>query len=129
MTNFFKKIQKHLFGPIFPKFGQKWIYLKKGLSHFLNIPIIYHHTQNQKKKTMSHSWEKCQTDRWTDRKNRHTDRQPWFYRTLQRTGVQKCKFARKFLEITRRYFYTTLRWNNFVHKSSLRFPFNTILSN
>ena len=46
---------------------------KRGLCQFLNISIIYHHIKNQKK-LMSHFWEKCWTDVWTDR-------QQWFCRT------------------------------------------------
>ena len=38
----------------------------KNVSASLNIPIIYDCAENQKK-LMTHCWEKCQTDRWTDR--------------------------------------------------------------
>ena len=66
----FQKIQKTLFwshvGPFSPKFGQKWIFLKKELRQFLNIPIIYHRAKNQKK-LMIHSWDKYRTDRPTGR--------------------------------------------------------------
>ena len=66
----------------------------KNSSHFLNIPIIYHRTKNQKKLNI-HSQEKCWTDRWTDRQtddgqtdNWQTHKQQWFYRILCRTRVQ-----------------------------------------
>ena len=49
----FQKIQKNLFwghlGPFLPRWGQKWIFLKKGICQFLDIPIIYHRAKNQKK--------------------------------------------------------------------------------
>ena len=51
---------------------------EKGLCHFLNIPVIYHHTTNHTK-TMSLSSEKCQTNE---------ERQRWFYRVIRTNGVQ-----------------------------------------
>ena len=86
MTKVFKKSQKK---PILVPF---WVLscpnlpTKKGCQ-FLNIPIIYHHAQNQKK-LKTHSWEKCRTDGrrdgqtdgrkdgWTDGQ---TDRKRWFF--------------------------------------------------
>ena len=97
----FKKSNKNHFGPFLAKSVQKWIFLeKKGLCQFLNIPVSYHRTTNQKIKLMSHSWEKrrahertdrhWQTDRETDRQtDRYTDRQRQFYMTLRRTGAPK----------------------------------------
>ena len=69
---FFKKIQKTLFGAMWPfwpflaKPGQKWIFLEKRISQFLNIPIICHRAKNQKK-LICHSWGKCWTDGWMGR--------------------------------------------------------------
>ena len=85
MTKFFKKSKKPYFGAILGTFnlGQKEISRKKELCQVLNIPIIYHLSKNQKKQ-MSHSWEKCRTDGWTDR-------QQWFYRTLRSTGSKNPK--------------------------------------
>ena len=78
MTKVFKKSQKK---PILVPF---WVLscpnspTKKGCQ-FLNIPIIYHHAQNQKK-LKTHSWEKCRTDGRRDgqtdgRMDGRTDRQ------------------------------------------------------
>ena len=82
---FFKKSEKPCFGLIssifFLNLGKNDFLRKKGICHFLNIPYIYHLAKN-KKKLMINSWEKCPTDRQTDRKQ-------WFYRTHCRTGVQK----------------------------------------
>ena len=93
-TKFSKKSKKPYFGaildPFCPNLRKIEFSWKKGLCQFLDIPIIYHHAKNQKK-LLSHFWEKCQTDGRTDGwTNRQTDRQWWFYRTLRRTGVQKC---------------------------------------
>ena len=93
MTKFFKKFKKICLEAILGTFclnsGRNEFSYTKGLSQFLDIPIIYHRAKNQKK-LLSHFWEKVQTDGWTDRqRNRWTDRQQWFYRTLRRTGVQK----------------------------------------
>ena len=65
-----KKIQKTqlrgYFKPFWPKFWRKLIFWeKKGLCHFLNIPIIYHHTKNHKK-LMTHSWGERRTDSLTE---------------------------------------------------------------
>ena len=50
-----------------PKFGQKWIFLDKSLTQFLDNPMIYHRAKNQKK-LMSYFWEKAKlTDRHADR--------------------------------------------------------------
>ena len=50
-----------------PKFGQKWIFLDKSLTQFLDNPMIYHRAKNQKK-LMSYFWEKAElTDRHADR--------------------------------------------------------------
>ena len=85
MKTFYKKSKKNYFNAILDPFSsrQKWILLEKRFRKFLNIPTIYHQANNLKK-IMSHSWEKCWTERRMDRR---TDRQ-WFYRTLRRAGVQ-----------------------------------------
>ena len=71
----FKKSNKNHFGPFLAKSVQKWIFLeKKGLCQFLNIPVSYHRTTNQKIKLMSHSWEKRRAHERTDR-HWQTDRQ------------------------------------------------------
>ena len=55
------------FGSYLPKFGQKWIFLDKSLTQFLDNPMIYHRAKNQKK-LMSYFWEKAElTDRHADR--------------------------------------------------------------
>ena len=58
MTKFFKKSKKPYFGailgPFFQDLGKNEFSWKKGLCQFLNIPIIYHHAENQKK-IISHS--------------------------------------------------------------------------
>ena len=81
----FQKIQKTLFWghfePFLPKFRQKWIFLKKKLSQFLNIPIIYH---RHKKPEKTNEPFLRKMPNW--RMNRRTDRQQWFFRTLHRTG-------------------------------------------
>ena len=59
MTKFFKKSQKPYFAAIL---GQNEYYWKKGLVQFFNTPIIYYRAKNQKK-LMTHSSEKCRTDR------------------------------------------------------------------
>ena len=65
----FQKIQKNLFwghlGPFLPRWGQKWIFLKKGICQFLDIPIIYHRAKNQKK-ILNDFWDKRRNDEWTD---------------------------------------------------------------
>ena len=61
-------------------------YFQEKRPQCLNIPIIYHHAKNPKK-LMTHFWEKCWTD-WC----RQTHRQCLFYRTLHRTGAQKCNW-------------------------------------
>ena len=111
MTKFYKKSKKPYFGAMWPfwnflpKFGQKWIFVEKSLSQFLNIAIIYHRAKNQKK-LICHSWEKYWTDGWMDRQTEteeqtdvcpsvcmsiHPSVQPWFCRTLCKTGVQLLK--------------------------------------
>ena len=45
---------------------------RKGLCQFLNIPIDYHYTKNQKK-LRSYSREKCQTARMTDGRTDNSD--------------------------------------------------------
>ena len=54
MTKFFKKSKTKLFvdhfGPFPPNLVDNEVSWKKGLCQFLNIPIIYHHAKNQKKK-------------------------------------------------------------------------------
>ena len=59
----FQKIQKNLFwdhfGPFLPKFGQKWIFLEKR-----PLSVVKYCAEEN---PMSHSGEKCWTDRWTDR--------------------------------------------------------------
>ena len=77
----FQKIRnKAILSPFCLNLGKNEFSWKKGLRQFLNILIIYHSAKNQKK-LMTHSWEKCRTDR---QKDRHW----WFCRTLRRTGVQ-----------------------------------------
>ena len=53
ITSFSKISKKNLFwahfGQFLPKFGEKLIFLGKGLCQLLNIPIIYHGAKNQKK--------------------------------------------------------------------------------
>ena len=45
---------------------QIWIFLEKRLCQFLNIPIIYHRTKNQKKRKC-YSWGNAElTNGWTD---------------------------------------------------------------
>ena len=111
MTKFYKKSKKPYFGAMWPfwnflpKFGQKWIFVEKSLSQFLNIAIIYHRAKNQKK-LICHSWEKYWTDGWMDRQTEteeqtdvcpsvcmsiHPSVQPWFCRTLCKRGVQLLK--------------------------------------
>ena len=70
----FWKIQKTLFWghvAILAIFSQIWAEMyfpgKKSLCQFLNIPIICHLTQNQKKLICHYSWGKCWTDGWMDR--------------------------------------------------------------
>ena len=50
MTKFFQKSKKPYLGaigPFLPKFGQKWMFLKKKrLCQFLDIPIVYHRPKN-----------------------------------------------------------------------------------
>ena len=70
MSKFFKKSKKPYFGAILglfcPYLGKNEFSWKKVLCQFLNIPIVYYHTKNQKK-LITDSWEKCrQTDRWTE---------------------------------------------------------------
>ena len=58
MTKFFTKSKKPYFGAIlgsfWPNLGKNEFSWKKGPCQFLNIPITYHHTKNQKK-LMLHS--------------------------------------------------------------------------
>ena len=64
MIKFFKKSKKLFydhFGPFLPENESVF------LCQFLNIPIIYYRVKNQKK-LMTHSSEKCRTDRRIDRR-------------------------------------------------------------
>ena len=76
MNKFFKKSKKHnlvaILGTFCPNLGKNGFSWKKGLCQFLDIPIIYHRTKNQRK-LLSHFWEKRQTDGWTDRKIDNSD--------------------------------------------------------
>ena len=67
---FLKKTTKTLFcsnfGSFLPKFGQIWIFLENRTLSVFRTPTMYHLAKNQKK-LMTHSWEKCRTDRLTDR--------------------------------------------------------------
>ena len=91
----FQKSKKLYFGtmrsfwPFLLKFGQKWIFLKKRLCQFLNIPIIYHRAKNQKK--LMPFLRKMLNWRMDGQTDGRIDRQPWFCRTLCRTGVQLLK--------------------------------------
>ena len=87
MTKFFKRSKKPYFGANLGKNEFSW---NKVLCQLLNIPIINHCVKN-KKKIMSHSWEKFRTVGWTDR-------QQWFYKTLRRTRVQLLKKLQAFSE-------------------------------
>ena len=83
-----KKSKKPYFGAnlgnFWPNLRKNKLSWKKGLCQFLNNSIIYHGANNLKKVT-THSLQKCQTaDGQTEQ---------WFYRTLQRTGVQNIKFG------------------------------------
>ena len=55
MTKFLKKLKKIYFGVILDAFsqnaGKNEFSRKKGLFQFVNIPIIYHHTKKNQKKT------------------------------------------------------------------------------
>ena len=63
--------------------------MEKRALTVLNFPSIYNGAKNLKKTNnpflikMPNCW-------WTDKQ---TDKEPWFYRTLHRTGVQKIKFG------------------------------------
>ena len=54
MIKFFKITKKIYFGatlgPFLQNVGKNDFFWKKGLCQFLNIPIIYHRANNQKKK-------------------------------------------------------------------------------
>ena len=70
MIKFFKKSNKPylgaILGPFFPNLGKNEFSWKKGLCQFLDIPIIYHFNNNQKK-LLSRLWEKTpnwRMDRW-----------------------------------------------------------------
>ena len=84
----FLKIHKNpILGPFWvlsPNLGKNEFSWKKEPCQFLNIPIIYNRTNNQKI-LMSHYWGKPQSDVRTERQ---TDRHWLFYRTLRRTGIQ-----------------------------------------
>ena len=73
MTKFFKKLSKPYFCPNFGKSEFSW---KKGICQVLNIPTIYNRAKNQKK-LMTYYWEKCWTDkrtnRWTERRSDNSD--------------------------------------------------------
>ena len=105
----FQKIQKSLiwghFGLFLPKFGQKWIFLKKKSLSVFRYSNYLPSCQKSEKKLLGPFWEKRQTDGRTDRQtdrqtgrqtdrqtdrqaDRQTDRERLFYRTLRRTGVQ-----------------------------------------
>ena len=69
LNNILKKSKQNYFranlGPFCSDSVKNEFSWKRGLFQFLNIPIIYHHVENQKK-LMSHSWDKCWTDGWTN---------------------------------------------------------------
>ena len=61
-----------VFGPFFPKIGQKTIYLEKRTLPVFKYPSHIPQCKKIRKKLMSHSWDKS----WTDgRTERQTDRQ------------------------------------------------------
>ena len=84
MTKFFKKPKKPLFGTILgplPKFGQKWVFLKKRPRQFLNIPIFTIVPKIRKKLTAI-------PEKNAELMDGQTGRQWWFYKTLHTTGDQ-----------------------------------------
>ena len=86
------KSKKPYFGamwPFWPKYGQKYIFLGKRRCQFLNIPIIYHRAKNLKK--LMPFLRKMLNWRMDGQTDGRIDRQPWFCRTLCRTGVQLLK--------------------------------------
>ena len=92
MTKIFRKSKTLFwghFGSFMPKFGQNEFSCKNGLSVLKcsNYLPLYQQSQN----SMSHSWEKCQANGWTNRwTNRQTDRQTdRIYRTLRNIKIWK----------------------------------------
>ena len=59
LINFLKTQKKNYFGTNLGRFGPNLVKnefsWKRGLSQFLNIPIIYHYVKNQRK-LMNYSW-------------------------------------------------------------------------
>ena len=77
MTKRSKKIPKNpILGPFWllfcPNLGRNVFSWKNRFCQFSNIPIIYHHTRNQRK-LITYSWEKCRTDGRTDRRTDNGD--------------------------------------------------------
>ena len=77
------------FGQFLPKFGGKWIFLEKRAlrvfkySNYLSWCKKSDKANNPFLIKMPRCW-------WKDKK---TDGEPWFYRTLHKTGVEKIKFG------------------------------------
>ena len=78
-TKCFKKSKKPYSWAILdlfcPNLGKNDFFWNKGLCQFLNILIIYHCAEIQKK-IMSHSWEKCRINRWMNGKTDGLTDQP-----------------------------------------------------
>ena len=55
------------FGPFLAKFGQKGIFLEKRALSVLKYSNYLPSCKKSEKKLMTHSWDKCQTDKATDR--------------------------------------------------------------
>ena len=91
-TKFSKKIQKTLFwghfGPLLPKFVQNWNFLeRRALSVFRYSNYLPSCWKSEKNYWVISEKNAELTDGQADEL---TARQWWFYRTLRRTGVQKC---------------------------------------